>query len=239
MNENDKKADPKVVRIWQFIRGDLSVHDFEQWLYSDEGLEEILGKTLYLDVISADYSDKDALFRTKKLLSGYAQQAVNLRCKCIELADNSVVMGDESALYFKYLEEAAKRGDPYWWLSLDKCRECNQWWLVASEERQNDLYCLRRIDEQAANEILQNNIWPNSFDKYETLLHWGYEAGIRVRFVDPIDSSLKWTIADLAKERPGIPISDIAELLNIDIGLAKELATTAVKNEGVQIAFDE
>jgi hypothetical protein len=200
----------------------------------------MLGKTLYLEIVSVNYSDKDALYKTKKLLSEFARQAAPRRCKCIELADIDVVnMGEESKAVLSYMETVKKRGEPFWWLSIDHCRECGQWWLVASEERHNDLYCLRRLDRQAADEILSKNRWPNYFDKYETLLRLGYDAGIRVRFVDPIDSSLTWTIADLAKESPGIAISDIAKLLNIDIELAKELAKKAVKDEGVQIRLDE
>jgi hypothetical protein len=241
MIEKDRHIDPRIEKIWQFVRGDLKTNDFEQWIYSDQGLEELLGKALYLEIISVNYSDKNALFKTKKRLSEYARQATRLRCKCVELADTDIVnIGEESDLFFKYVETTQKRGEPYWWLSVDKCRECGQWWLVGSEERQNDLYCLRRLDEQTADQIVSNNIWPNYFDKYETLLRLGYEAGISVRFVDPIgDSSLKWTIADLAKERPGIAISDIAKLLNIDKTIAAELARKAVKDDNIHITFDD
>jgi hypothetical protein len=150
-----------------------------------------------------------------------------------------VATGEESKAVFQYMEEVTRRGEPFWWLSLEHCRECHQWWLVASEERHNDVYCLRRLDRQIADEILNKNSWPDCFDRYETLLRLGYDTGRSVRFVDPMDSSMAWTIADLAKERPGITISEIAKLLNLDMELAKDLAKKAVRNEGVKINFED
>ena len=238
--ENNKYIDSRIESIWRFIRGDMKVQEFEQWVYSENTLEKMLGKTLYLETISVNYSDKDALRKIKKLLSEYARQTSPLQCKCIQLSDIAVVAtGEESKAVFQHMEEIAKRGDPFWWLSLEHCRECNQWWLVASEERHNDVYCLRRLDSQTADEILNKNSWPDCFDRYETLLRLGQHTGISVRFVDPMDSSLAWTIADLAKERPGIAISEIAKLLSLDMDVAKHLARKAVKNEGIQIDFED
>jgi hypothetical protein len=241
MTVKERHIDSRIKNIWRFVRGDLALKDFENWLYSDHSLEEMMGKSFYLEIISVNYTDKDDLFKAKKRQTEYARQVTRLRCKCVELADTDIVnMGDESELFFKYVETIKRRGEPYWWLSVDKCRECGQWWLEGSEERQNDLYCLRRLDLQTAEEILSKNLWPDYFDKYETLLRLGYEAGISVRFVDPLgDSSLKWTIVDLAKEHPGIAISDIVKLLNIDRAIAEELAKKAVKDERVHISFDE
>jgi len=36
---------------------------------------------------------------------------------------------------------------PFWWLVLYGCRSCGQGWLVAQEERHNDIFCMRRLDE--------------------------------------------------------------------------------------------
>ncbi len=240
MAEDNKHIDSRIEHIWRFIRGDMKVQDFEQWVYSEYSLEKMLGKTLYFETISVNYSDKDALQKIKELLSEYARQAAPLQCKCIRLSDMAVVTtGEESKAVFQHMEEVRKRGEPFWWLSLEHCRECNQWWLVASEEQQNDVYCLRRLDRQTADEILNKNSWPDCFDRYETLLRLGHNNGISVRFLDPMDSSLAWTIADLAKERPGIAISEIAKLLNLDMEVAKELATKVVRNERVQINFED
>jgi hypothetical protein len=240
MAENNKHTDSRVENIWRFIRGDMRVQDFEQWVYSENSLEKMLGKNLYFEIISVNYSDKDALYEIKQHLSEYAQQESPFRCKCIQLSDVEVVdMGEESEAVFQYMEEVKKRGEPFWWLSVEHCRECNQWWLVASEQQQNDVYCLRRLDRQTANEILNKNSWPDYFDRYGTLLRLVHETGRIVQFVDPMKSSLAWTIADLAKEHPGIAISEIAKMLNLDMDVAIELAKKIVINEGVQINFED
>ncbi len=175
--KNSKRIDPIIENIWRFIRGDIRVQDFEQWVYSENSLEKMLGKTLYFEIISVHYSDKDAVYKIKQLLSEYACQESPFRCKCIQMSDVEVVdMGEESDAVFQYFKEIKRRGEPFWWLSLDHCRECNQWWLVASEQRQNDLYCLRKLNRQTADEILNKNSWPNYFDRYETLLRLGVET---------------------------------------------------------------
>ena len=61
MAENNKYIDSRIENIWRFIRGDMKVQDFEQWVYSENTLEKMLGKTLYLETISVNYFDKDAL----------------------------------------------------------------------------------------------------------------------------------------------------------------------------------
>jgi hypothetical protein len=41
-------------------------------------------------------------------------------------------------------------------------------------ERRNDIYCLRRLDADEVNELLQKNVWPSDFDRYESLLRLGH-----------------------------------------------------------------
>ncbi|HSN14382.1 MAG TPA: hypothetical protein VLT61_07100, partial [Anaeromyxobacteraceae bacterium] len=60
-----------------------------------------------------------------------------------------------------------------------------------------------------------------------TLLRIGSDTGRRVRFAEPMDSSMVATIADLAKARPGISVQEIARLLGVDIELARALLQKA------------
>ena len=76
------------------------------------------------------------------------------------------------------------------------------------------------------------------YDTYEALLWMGLKAGCSVRFVDPLTGSLPWTIEDLARTRPGIRLSEIARLLNLETDLARTLAEQAMKEKGVSIDFD-
>lgn len=237
--ENNQSANSIIENIWKFIRGDMSTSDFESWVYSNSTLENLFGKTLHLEIISANFSSKEVVFQLKEVLKKFLISSTNSSCTCIQISNIAVVdMGDESEKIFATLDEIKKRGDPYWWLSVYQCRDCQQSWLVAQEERQNDVFCLYRLDQVAMEDILNNNRWIPIFDGYENLLRIGLETGKRVRFLDPLNSSLRWTISDLAKEKPGIKISEVAQLLNLNIELAEEIARKVVREDDVSITFN-
>jgi hypothetical protein len=223
--------------IWEFIRGDLPTADFERLAYNDASLEDDLGPAPYLEVIGTDFRSGDAVWRLKERLKRFLRERDPRRCGCIELRDLAVVdMGEESDRVLRTFGPVATRGDPYWWLSLQRCAECGQRWLVGEESRQNDVYCLRRLDAAAAERIAADGVWPPDFDRYEALLVAGKAAGKSVRFADPVgDSSLGWTMEDLARARPGIELSVLAELLNLDLETARAIAETVVAEKGVEI----
>jgi hypothetical protein len=233
--------DPFTLEMWRFVRGDIEPRDFERWVYAQaDEFECRLGAQNALDVLSADYGTPTAVAEVRKLLRAFAAQAsLSLPCRCVTLANVAVVEmgspGDELAT----IDERRSRGEPWWWLWCGECSRCGQWWLVAQEERQNDVFCLRRLDADEVNELLQNHVWPSDFDSYESLLRLGHDAGVMFRFVDPEEaSSLRWTIADLAKARPGIRVAELASLLNLEPDMARMLAERAIREDGVAIQLD-
>jgi len=232
-------SSPELLKVWCFVRGDTGTQDFEKWVYLTPRLEDLLGSELYLDVIATDYRDRNVVFVLKQRLSAWAQAAEPLACRCITLPDLAVLgMGGDSAAAFATLKEQASRGDPFWWLSWYRCSACAEGWLVAAEERQNDVYCLRRLRDPEVASLAAGGSWPTDFDRYETLLRIGRDAGYSVSFVDPPNSSLRWTIEDLARARPGMRVSELAELLNLDMETALLLARQVTKATGVHILFD-
>lgn len=157
---------------------------------------------------------------------------------CPAVDDLTVIdMGDHDQ-FFQTLSEVRRRGDPFWWLYASRCSECGQVWLIAQEERQNDIFILRRLDQETSEALINNDVWPSDFDRYERLLQIGRDARREVRFADPFDSSLLFTIKDLASERPGIRVSEIATLLNLDHRLATKLAEKVKGQMQVVITFD-
>ena len=89
-------------------------------------------------------------------------------------------------------------------------------------------------------DILINNHWIPVFDHYEDLLRIGLQAGRSANFYDPLNaSSLSWAISDLAKDRPVINIFEFAQLLNLDIKLAEEIARKVVNEDGLHISFSK
>lgn len=56
--------------LYKFLKGTITLSELEQWLYNHEELEEILGKSVYFELISRDYKNKYALEDTKKQIKG-------------------------------------------------------------------------------------------------------------------------------------------------------------------------
>lgn len=233
--------DPFILDIWRFVRGDTEPREFEQWLYARTNeLENRLGAQKALDVLSADYGASAAVANVRKILLVFAAQAsLSLSCRCVTLANVAVVEMGSPGDELRTIDERRSRGEPWWWLWCGECSQCGQWWLVAQEERQNDVFCLRRLDAGEVNELLQNNVWPPDFDSYESLLRLGYDAGVTFEFANPEQaSSLRWTIVDLAKAKPGIRVAELASLLNLEPDRARILAERAIRDDGVAIQLD-
>ena len=239
--------------LWRFVRGDVPPGEFEQWVYAEPLLEEGLGSSLYLEVVSTNFGHKEAVWSLREALGRHVRSRSSSKCVCIRLRDLDVVdMGiydapapafeqdrqwsDEDL--FDHLEEMKVRGARHWWLWSARCRTCGQCWLVGQEERQNDVFCMRRLDQNETRAIEDEDRWPSDFDSYESLLQLGLDAGRSVRFIDPENSSLGATIADLARARPRIRVSELATLLNLNGTLASRLARRAANEEGVEITFD-
>ena len=158
-------------------------------------------------------------------------------CECGRLEDLAIVPMGHHDDVFRTLNTVRTRGMPWWWLYASTCTTCGQTWLVAQEERHNDLFILRRLDPAAKERLLHDGVWLPDFDKYETLLEIGRAAGHSVRYFDVADSPLLHTVSDLAKARPGIKVSELASLLNIDPAVACDLARQ-VESPSERITFD-
>jgi len=138
------------------------------------------------------------------------------------------------------IEIVKRKGKPCWWVYLSQCKICNEYWLVGQDETINDIYCLYRLNVQQANEIIENDNWPNIFDKFETLLEIAKEHNIRWSFCCPVnDSPLGHTIENLALERPFIKVSELSKLLNINMETALLLSNRAMENNAsIKITLD-
>ena len=231
--------DDTLATLWRFVRGDMAVRDFEAWLYADESLELRFGKPLYLQLISADFRDAQAIRQVRSSLDTYARTQLPLACECITLAETSVIDMAHPGGRLDHFERLRDRGEPYWWLQLERCTVCGTGWLVAQEERQNDVFLLHRLSENESQAILTAGRWPSDFDSYETLLRLGRAAGHTVWWPDAVgDSSLEWTMADLARQRPGISVSELSELLDLDPDTTAIIAEQTIIAHGVDITLD-
>lgn len=212
-------------QLWKFIRGALLISEFEDWAYGHALLESTLGADLYFILITTRFTDSYSVESLRKRLASFAKAKWPLECQCITLCDNDVVdIGQASEHVFHTLHEMKQRGQPLWWLSIYRCESCEQWWLVAQEERQNDIFCMKRMSTAEAQSTLERDEWPSEFDSIYQLLRIGLDANKRVTFADPLgDCSLVNTIRDIAQEKPGIGLKEIALLLNLESHIAREL----------------
>ena len=145
-------------------------------------------------------------------------------CRCTEYADLAVdeLFAPVPANKFSRLRD---RGGEFWWLSLRKCSHCQQHWLVAQEERLNDVFILRRVGDTVASAILQEGRWPGCLEMYEELLEIGKAHGYAARYADPIE--MLPIAIDLLGQRPSLSAMDFARLGNVDTDSAEEILLLA------------
>jgi hypothetical protein len=124
---------------------------------------------------------------------------------------------DDDELVLPKLEKVADAGRSLWWLSYRRCAPCGRHWLVAQEERINDVFVIREMSDDEARDIQQCGIWPDDFNRYETLLRLGQEAGHSARFMDSRCATLQRTAKNLIDDRPEITDEEIADLLNVSL----------------------
>lgn len=222
-------------KIWRFVRGDIAVREFENWIYQAEKLEILFSPDFYLMLISTDYSKSDEVFVLKTNLKAKLNALMVYDCMCHTLSNDDVVeMGNHDPV-FESFNKLVKYGKPLWWLWLAQCQSCKQYWMVAGEERINDIFILKRMMASKASEILEDDVWPEEFKKYKSLLRIGREWGISWTFENPISSALVHTTIDLARENPGISTKEISHLLQVGLKQADALASEAYKKDGVKI----
>ena len=57
-----------------FMAGELSLKDIEQWLYNTPEVEDYLGESAYLELVSFNFRQSAANYEFNKLISGYILQ---------------------------------------------------------------------------------------------------------------------------------------------------------------------
>lgn len=226
-----------VAFLRRFERGDESVESFEKWLYYDPHAELLFGEELFGKLIAISYREESEVDDARSSVLDFLDARFPTRCKCERIRDLAVLdMDMESCEYINSLTEIARRGRSLWWLTAMLCRQCGTAWLVASEERQNDVFCMRRLRQNEHDCLRKEGVWPHDFDQYETLLKLGRDDGKRVEHLEP--RSLICSVRELARNRPGIRVSELASLLNLSHDNARALALSLGWWDRRKINFD-
>ena len=209
--------------LWAFARGHTAEITFEKWFLAQDDLEASLGEDLHWSLASADYRDKDVVWKLRKSLA--QRLRAHEKCECASIRDLAAIpMGGDGLdeRVFATIENVRDHGDDLWWLHLSKCSECDQHWMIAQEERIFDEYFLRRVSREAAEGILVGT-WPDDFITYERVLNIGHTFATPCAFLDAMSGSLIWSAEDLRKARPEITVDEIARLLGVTPKNAKRL----------------
>jgi hypothetical protein len=155
------------------------------------------------------------------------------RCEVLPLLAD-VGMGEDDGVLGTF-EREMRHGEPLWWLAAERCRACGQWWLVAADERINDVFIMRRLADAEIETLRTDVEWPPDFLKFAEVLRVGRERGHSFLFDDPESPALVDTVVDLAREENEISVSRIAWLLQIERSHAQRLAELAEARTSVSI----
>ncbi len=221
--------------LWSFHRLKTTKSDFENWIYSNPDLESELGYEKYLELVSLDFKNKNDDEKIRNIVKSTIKN-LEYKCSCVKLDSIDIIgMGSDQQSYLDTFEQIKERGEKYWWLYMSQCNVCKTYWLIAQEERQNDDFHLLKLNQDQVKNITDQNIWPKDFDEYENLLILSKKVGHSVRFIDPLNSSMIYTVIDLVKNRPDINSKEISDLLNLDIETANEISKIAMDKENIKI----
>lgn len=147
-----------------------------------------------------------------------------MHCVCAAQGEWAVVEFEQAA-WPAQLETRINKSQPQWWLSARRCAACDQHWLVAQDERLNDVWVLRRLDEDGASRLLNDGQWPDALQHYEEVIRKGGEWGHATRYANPLET---WSIAvDLIGQRPAMTDAELATLVNISPQAAAQVAQYA------------
>ncbi len=155
----DSLCDP----LWQLIQGKMSLLSFEPWCYEASELEALLGKDLYLELISTRFDDPEAVQALKSVLDRWLQGEGYPTCEC-SLWTSLRRMPLTADWYSENVKERfALLRERTRWLALRRCRRCGQAWYVACDAI-DDEWDFRRMSKEEIVRVLERNLWPDDFD---------------------------------------------------------------------------
>ncbi len=106
------------------------------------------------------------------------------------------------------------------------CKNCKTQWTVAQD---NNIYDVWIVVRSARDDTAKVNT-------YRGLLSQAVTFGAMVRYGDPMHSvELPWAIEELARETPGISVTELTALLPVDRDVVMHHARAVLSGTGVSI----
>jgi hypothetical protein len=150
--------------LWKFIRGDFETGEFEQWVYASDELKAWFGNDLYLWCLGVAYHDPHRVWEFRQQLQTVVDGMAPRGCRCITWRNNQKIQlgPGEEWLTIRDQFKTLRRRTP--WLSLLQCPTCEEFWYTALDTDGDD-YFLHRLDEAGMTAILEEDRWPEDFDR--------------------------------------------------------------------------
>lgn len=217
-------------RLWEFVRGDVKMNEFEAWLYSDDSLEATLGNEVYLELIGCNFEHKEDIFKIRKSIRSVLEVGEDCQCASVRNLDSIDMGGDWFfETFFATQAEVSRPQTDQWWLYISHCNICGANWLVAQEERIHDVFYVQRISDQTVQNANNGN-WPKQFQTYADVLSVGVDlGGPKASFVDPMSGALQVTVEELLQSNPKISAREIGQLLVVDPKHAQFLMNEVIR----------
>jgi hypothetical protein len=159
--------------FWLYVHGNLSDADFEAWVYSAPGLEQVLGETDWIALVSLDFEDKSrqAGQTRRSAVQRWAEAHFPRACAC-QSAPKSFWRDIGNPLAMKGVVVA--RRTP--WIELRRCQGCGADWMVGVDTVEDDFRYVG-LSRGEASLIVDEDRWPADFDDRANL--WPDEAWLK------------------------------------------------------------
>jgi len=210
--------------LWTFVRGDLEASNFEHWIYTHDEVESTLGSDCFLEAISINFADTKQVNEFRHRLK--KELPVPAACSCHTLSNKHLLtMGGISLEGFEHLVRGVRH---MFWLHRFRCKTCHTEWWLAEEARIYDVWILFRSWDT-----------PPSLNTYHELLSMAVSLGASVRYFQPeVSIEIPITIEELAQEKPGMKVSEIAQLIPVPLEIIRQHARDVALKTGLHIDFE-
>ncbi|MFK7950731.1 MAG: hypothetical protein AB8G11_24305 [Saprospiraceae bacterium] len=78
---------PIAAKYFELVEEKITLHDFDNWILTNDGLETELGESLYIEVISLNYSDANTTYELSKLLKNHFDNGEFETLRLLELLE--------------------------------------------------------------------------------------------------------------------------------------------------------
>ena len=85
-------------KIYDFLYKNLSIKEFEEWVYNSNELESYVSSDDYLELISLDFNSKHASYELEKIICKYADYSKFEALRMIDLLNKALINNEDTGV---------------------------------------------------------------------------------------------------------------------------------------------